>query len=94
MTGPFPLRASIPIDGTTTCGRKPIGGTEPCGKPGEWHIQWGPGPDASGSFACAEHMERIRAHFVYLDRHQVGPDCNMPGAIWTTGRCRVPATTS
>lgn len=33
------------------------------------------------SLACAMHMP-VAQSFVYLDRHEVGPDCDMPGAAW------------
>ncbi|MDX2853422.1 hypothetical protein PV342_34300 [Streptomyces sp. PA03-3a] len=28
----------------------------------------------------------------FYDRHRGGPDCNMPGATWTNGRCHVLAS--
>ncbi|MFF3564868.1 hypothetical protein ACFYXS_32990 [Streptomyces sp. NPDC002574] len=82
-----PRLTPIPIDGTTPCGRLETGATRPCGGPAEWHVQWLPG---HGSFACGPHMAEARRLFAYIDRHRVGPDCNMPGALWAPGRCAVP----
>ncbi|MDX2646849.1 hypothetical protein ACFYYN_27695 [Streptomyces sp. NPDC001902] len=88
MTGPItPRLTPIPVDGMTPCGRVATGATQPCGEPARWHIQWLPG---HGSFACPGHMAEARRLFAYVDRHQVGPDCNMPGALWSAGRCAVP----
>ncbi|MDX2848214.1 hypothetical protein [Actinacidiphila glaucinigra] len=88
MTGPItPRLTPIPVDGTTPCGRIAADAAQPCAEPARWHIQWLPG---HGSFACAAHMVEARRLFAYVDRHQVGPDCNMPGALWAAGRCAVP----
>lgn len=50
-----------------------------CFKPAIWHICWG--SDIETGLACAKHM-LIAQSFAYLDRHEVGPDCDMPGAAW------------
>ncbi|MGW7617406.1 hypothetical protein ACWGLG_16370 [Streptomyces antimycoticus] len=50
-----------------------------CFEPATWHICWGANMDAS--LACATHMD-VAQTFAYLDRHEVGPDCDMPGAAW------------
>lgn len=59
-----------------------------CGKPATWHICWG--ADMDCGLTCEPHMEVART-FAYLDRHQIGPDCDMPGAGWSFDekRCTV-----
>jgi hypothetical protein len=51
-----------------------------CGAPATWHIMWN--VDAEVSFACDPHMDKARRRFVFVDSHQLGPDCGMPGALW------------
>lgn len=90
----LPDRSPTPggVDGTTSCGRTPIGDVSPCGEPGYWHIQWttqnGQRPGSS-SFACTGHTLAAE-RFAFMARHRVGPDCNMPGARWSAARCYVP----
>lgn len=50
-----------------------------CFKPATWHICWN--TDIDAGLACETHMP-IAQNFAYLDRHEVGPDCDMPGASW------------
>lgn len=50
-----------------------------CFEPATWHICWGANMDAG--LACGTHMV-VAQSFAYLDRHEVGPDCDMPGASW------------
>ena len=62
------------------CGFSP-GDTEEttCNAPATWHICW----DASleNGLACNDHMIYAQ-QYVYLDRHEVTPDCSMPGSLW------------
>ena len=50
-----------------------------CREPATWHICWG--SDIDVSLACKGHMP-VAQGFAYLDRHEIGPDCDMPGASW------------
>jgi hypothetical protein len=60
-----------------------------CGAPGTWHVQW---DTRRQSITCDEHMDGIRARWVYTDRHPLSPDCGMPNACWLPDRCEVPGT--
>lgn len=50
-----------------------------CFEPATWHICWD--TDIETGLACETHMP-VAQKFAYLDRHDVGPDCDMPGASW------------
>ena len=75
------------------CGFSP-GDTEEatCNAPATWHICW----DATieNGLACDDHMT-FAQRYAYLDRHQVVPDCTMPGSMWDFGnqRCIVEGVT-
>jgi len=61
-----------------------------CGKDATWHIAWDGA--LNNSLSCDEHMTLAQRSWVYDDRHPVGADCNMPGALWSyrDGCCYVP----
>jgi hypothetical protein len=44
------------------------------------------------STTCDEHMQLIQQKWMYDDRHPIGPDCTMPGALWLyrEHRCEFP----
>ncbi|MFB8183550.1 hypothetical protein ACFC8N_47930 [Streptomyces sp. NPDC055966] len=79
-----------PDTGEPTCGYADDDGSgvrsaEPCGRSGTWHIAWRLATELHGaqcSFVCDVHMEAVAHHFVFADRHQVGPNCAMPGTLW------------
>ncbi|MGW4834763.1 hypothetical protein [Streptomyces globisporus] len=62
-----------------------------CFEPATWHICWSTEIDTG--LACPKHMP-IAQSFAYLDRHEVGSDCDMPGASWDFDgkRCIVAGT--
>ncbi|MEV6147046.1 hypothetical protein [Streptomyces sp. NPDC051992] len=76
-----------------------IKGSEPCGRPGTWHIAWRLASEVGGAqcaFVCDAHMDAVSHHFVFADRHEVGPNCGMPGTLWFrswmgTAECKVAA---
>lgn len=78
---PFPPLGRF-IDGSRSrrCGHSP-GDTlsTDCPADATWHIMWNSGGEVS--LACDRHMARAR-RFVFLDSHHIGPDCDMPGALW------------
>ncbi|MFE3124477.1 hypothetical protein ACFXHD_13775 [Streptomyces hydrogenans] len=96
MTRPVPGDPFVPkgeprpLDGQT-CGYKPSTATDACGTPGTWHVMWDRDP-CDNSITCDEHMQFIQRRWVYDDRHPMGADCTMPGALWEydTKRCAVP----
>lgn len=61
-----------------------------CGTPATWHVMWN--VEAEVSFACDPHMDVARHRFVFVDSHQLGPDCGMPSALWDLdeNRCVYP----
>jgi hypothetical protein len=62
-------------------------GTHPCNQPATWHIAWELRPEgARTSLICDNHMDSLRANFVYADRHPVGTDCTRVGARWSDSR--------
>ncbi|MFF7130003.1 hypothetical protein [Streptomyces sp. NPDC008240] len=73
-------------DGITSCGyTEDEPDTEPCGQPGTWHIAWQlatPQHGARCAFVCDLHMRAVNDQFVYADRHEVSPNCGMPGTRW------------
>jgi hypothetical protein len=50
-----------------------------CNTPATWHICWG--ADLENGLACDEHMVYAQ-RYAYLDRHEITPDCSMPGSSW------------
>lgn len=91
MTGPFAPLGRFINDPERACTYSP--GDTPaadCGKPATWHIMWN--VDAEVSFACNPHMDQARSRYVFVDSHQLGPDCGMPNALWDldNGRCVYP----
>lgn len=91
FTDPWvPDRGAVADPSAQTC----MYGTNPdpgCGAPGAWHIAWDKGRQ---SISCNEHMTVTEGRWMYLDRHQLSPDCGMPGARWMPDRCEVPGTQS
>ena len=63
------------------CGYSP-GNTEAtdCPVDATWHIMWN--ADRDTGMACDPHMDHVRACFVFVDSHRIGPDCGMPSALW------------
>ncbi|MCZ7414295.1 hypothetical protein [Streptomyces sp. WMMC897] len=79
MTDPFVPKGPPRAPGDRTCGHKAKGDADYCGQPGTWHVMW----DAvDNSVSCDKHMTLIRQRWVYDDRHPIGADCTMPGALW------------
>ncbi|MFH9579114.1 hypothetical protein ACH4MO_14085 [Streptomyces globisporus] len=56
-----------------------------CKTPASWHVAWS--ADMENGLACDEHMA-VAQQYAYLDRHQVGGDCSMPGSSWDFDRKR------
>ncbi|MFF7851891.1 hypothetical protein ACFZDF_30530 [Streptomyces sp. NPDC007910] len=85
MTQPSPADSPILPEGKPFdelgCAYKPIGATGVCGKPPTWHVMWEPS-SGYNSLTCDEHMALAQRRWVYADRHPMGPDCTMPGALW------------
>jgi hypothetical protein len=78
--------------GYVQCSYTPTGDPEAdCGAAVTWHVLWDRA-SMQASLTCDEHMELIRARWMYEHRHPVGTDCNMPGALWhfPLNRCEVP----
>lgn len=73
-----------------TCGYKPAGVPEDCGRPATWHVMWDGQLD--NSLTCDEHMTLIQQRWMYADRHPITADCTMPGALWVflNDRCEFP----
>jgi hypothetical protein len=92
---PFVPKGEQRTPGTQTCGYKPPGVSEYCGKPGTWHVMWD-GDHFDNSVTCDEHMQLIQARWMYDDRHPVVADCTMPGALWLykAKRCEFPTDES
>lgn len=88
---PFVPKGQQRTPGTQICGYKPASATDYCGKPGTWHVMWD-GERFDNSVTCDEHMRLIQARWMYDDRHPVGADCTMPGALWLykAKRCEFP----
>lgn len=80
-TSPFVPKGETRFDSNQTCGYHPRTAATDCGKPGTWHVMWDRAPH-DNSITCDEHMDLIRARWVYDDRHPIVPDCTMPGALW------------
>lgn len=89
---PFVPKGQQRNPGEHTCGYKPTEAAEHCGKPGTWHVMWD-GDPFDNSVTCDEHMQLIQARWMYDDRHPIGADCTMPGALWDykAERCEFPA---
>lgn len=68
--------------------------TTDCPADATWHILWTTQLD--NGFACDPHMAVAREQFVFVDSHQVGPDCGTPGRVWhyTQKRCLRPDESS
>jgi hypothetical protein len=77
---PFVPKGQPRAPGTRTCGYKPKGAAAYCGQPGAWHVMWD--GDFDNSVTCGQHMELIKRRWMYDDRHPLGADCTMPGALW------------
>jgi hypothetical protein len=73
------------------CGYSP-GDSEATDCPADatWHIMWN--ADRDTGMACDPHMATVRARFVFVGAHPIGPDCGMPGALWDfdDNRCVYP----
>jgi hypothetical protein len=77
---PFVPKGQPRPPGTRTCGYKPKDATDYCGQPGTWHVMWD--GDLDNSVTCDGHMELIKRRWMFDDRHPLGADCVMPGALW------------
>ena len=88
---PFVPKGETLHDSDQTCGYKPPGAPAYCGKPGTWHVMWDRNP-YDNSITCDEHMQLIQRKWMYDDRHPIGADCTMPGALWDyrEKRCEFP----
>ncbi|WP_405676756.1 hypothetical protein OG292_19175 [Streptomyces sp. NBC_01511] len=88
---PFAPKGEPRFDSGQSCGYKPSGAPEDCGKPATWHVMWDRDPH-DNSLTCDEHMTLIQQRWVYDDRHPVVADCTMPGALWSypEKRCEFP----
>ncbi len=93
---PFVPKGEEGTPGVQTCGYKPSGAPEECGKPGTWHVMWDGDPTFDNSVTCDEHMQLIQQRWMYDDRHPLVPDCTMPGALWDykAKRCEFPTDES
>jgi hypothetical protein len=62
-----------------------------CGVKATWHIAWD--TKLENGLACDPHMAVVRARFVFVDSHRVGPACAMPGTAWDfdSKRCVYPS---
>lgn len=92
---PFaPLGRDVRLRGRK-CGYSPgdVPATD-CPADATWHIAWD--TDLENGLACDEHMAVARTRYVFADAHRVGPDCQMPGALWDfdNKRCTCPDTTA
>jgi hypothetical protein len=92
---PFVPKGQPRTPGTRTCGYKPPEAPDYCGAPGTWHVMWD-GERFDNSVTCDQHMELIRKRWMYDDRHPIGADCTMPGALWLyrEQRCEFPTEES
>lgn len=63
-----------------------------CNAPATWHIVWD--VDLENGLACDQHMTCAQ-QYAYLDRHEVTPDCSIPGSMWDFDgrRCLVEGAT-
>lgn len=77
---PFVPKGQPRTPGTHTCGYKPKDAPDYCGQPGAWHAMWD--GDLDNSVTCEQHMELIKRRWMFDDRHPLGADCTMPGALW------------
>lgn len=80
MSGPLkpppllPLEVSRPL--TRDCTRWL--GDRNCGKPAVRHVIWD--AEMENSFVCDEHLAEVGKVWAFYARHEVGPDCAMPGS--------------
>ena len=72
-----------PAQGTDLCGWRYE--REQCGAPAAWHMVIEVDVSAGNQcvFLCGEHEDRVP----YIERHHVGPNCDMPMATWYTPGC-------
>ncbi|MET7687973.1 hypothetical protein ABZT06_08330 [Streptomyces sp. NPDC005483] len=89
---PFVPKGEPRPGSTQTCGYKPSGASEDCGKPATWHVMWDVQLD--NSLTCDDHMALIQQRWMYADRHPVTADCTMPGALWVfvNDKCEFPTS--
>lgn len=89
---PFvPKHGPRPTVAVPFCAYSPTGREEDdCAAPATWHVMWD--GDFDNSFTCDTHMKLVEARWMFDDRHPVGPDCGMPGALWlySKQRCGCP----
>jgi hypothetical protein len=93
VSSPFVPKHGPRPRGPQVCAYAPDGDTAgDCGKPATWHVMWDDTLD--NSMTCGEHMALILRRWVFLDRHPVHADCNMPGALWLFkgNRCEMPGS--
>lgn len=54
-----------------------------CGKEPVLHVAWSLDDEGcDGGFVCAEHAPELGVRWTYLQAHEPGVDCGMPGAAW------------
>lgn len=91
-TDPFVPKHGPRPGGQQLCRYSPTGRVDDdCGEPATWHVMWD--GDCDNSVACDTHMQLVLRCWVFDDRHPVGADCTMPGALWLFKgrRCEVPS---
>lgn len=87
---PFVPKGEPRYGDAQSCGYKPPGASEDCGRSATWHVMWDGQLD--NSLTCDEHMALIQQRWMYADRHPITSDCAMPGALWVffDDRCEFP----
>ena len=91
MTDPFAPLGRFVDDRARMCTYSPDDTpSTDCDTPATWHIMWN--VEAEVSFACDPHMDQARSRFAFVDSHQLGSDCGIPGALWDLDnqRCLYP----
>lgn len=70
----------------------------PCGKTPFLHVCWQmDNAGADCGFVCDQHTRELTERgWDGIQAHEIGPDCQMPGALWDfdANRCYVPDTTT
>ncbi|MEV6403966.1 hypothetical protein AB0M58_13610 [Streptomyces bobili] len=94
------LGPDYPPDGSGRCTFVAAPGAEPCGARATWHVAWTPPNPRAGtintSADCDLHMDHVRQHYGYFDRHQYTNACSLPEFRWQgpDGCCTAQAETT